>query len=242
MLREMATTYGRSALGYIWAVAEPVAGIMLMSLIFSLAFRAPPLGTNFPIFYATGYLPFVMYMDISAKMAVSIRFNKPLLFYPGVTFVDALLARFLLNALTQVMVVYVVLGALVLAYDPDVSFAFDWIMLSLLGAAILGVGVGTLNCFMFSYFPSYERLWAVVNRPMFIVSGIFFTFESVPQPFRDWLWWNPLVHIIGMMRRGFYSYYEAPYVSLVYVYGLGLLLMLVGLALLRRHYREFINS
>ena len=41
VMREMSTTYGRSALGYLWAILEPVAGIMLLTAIFSLAFRAP---------------------------------------------------------------------------------------------------------------------------------------------------------------------------------------------------------
>jgi hypothetical protein len=41
ILREMATTYGRSPGGYLWAVLEPVAGVALLSLVFSLALRNP---------------------------------------------------------------------------------------------------------------------------------------------------------------------------------------------------------
>ena len=42
MLREMATTYGRSAGGYLWAILDPVLGIALLSVLFSLALRHPP--------------------------------------------------------------------------------------------------------------------------------------------------------------------------------------------------------
>ena len=87
-IREMSTTHGRNAFGYAWAVLEPVAGIALLSLVFSLAFRSPSLGTNFPLFYASGLLPFMAYMDVSQKVAQSIRFSRQLIFYPGVTFVD----------------------------------------------------------------------------------------------------------------------------------------------------------
>ena len=62
MLREMSTTYGRSPGGYLWAILEPAGGIAMMSVAFGLVLRSPSLGTNFPIFYATGYLPFMMYM------------------------------------------------------------------------------------------------------------------------------------------------------------------------------------
>ena len=46
MLREMSATYGRSSLGYLWAILEPVAGIFLLTFVFSLAFcRSWPIWT-----------------------------------------------------------------------------------------------------------------------------------------------------------------------------------------------------
>lgn len=44
-----------------------------------MGFRTPPLGTNFAIFYATGVVPFMTYLDMSGKVANSIRYSKPLL-------------------------------------------------------------------------------------------------------------------------------------------------------------------
>ncbi|WP_430450396.1 ABC transporter permease [Rhodophyticola sp.] len=61
ILREMSVTYGRSPGGYIWAVLEPAAGIGLLVLVFSVAFEAPPMGSNFAMFYATGMIPFLAY-------------------------------------------------------------------------------------------------------------------------------------------------------------------------------------
>ena len=57
MVREMGTTFGRSWGGYFWAIAEPLGGILLLSLAFGLALRTPPLGSSFMLFYATGYIP-----------------------------------------------------------------------------------------------------------------------------------------------------------------------------------------
>ena len=105
MLREMSTTYGRSPGGYLWAVLEPIGSIAMMTLILEvgLRIRAPSLGTNFPLFFATGVMPFMMYQRTQAKVAMSLQFSRALLFYPGVTFVDAILARFFLNVLTQLI-------------------------------------------------------------------------------------------------------------------------------------------
>ena len=78
-------------------------------------------------------------------------------------------------------------------------------------------------------------------RPMFIISTIFFLFESVPQPWRDWLWWNPLVHVVAILRRGIYPSYDASWASPVYVALWGLISLVFGLLFLRRHHREILR-
>jgi capsular polysaccharide transport system permease protein len=241
ILREMSTTYGRSALGYVWAILEPVAGIMLMTVIFSMAFRAPGIGTSFPLFFASGMLPFMMYVDISQKTSVALRFSKSLLFYPGVTFMDALLARLILNAITQFLIAAFVLAGILVFYQVDVILDPPKIALGFGMAIALGAGVGTLNCYLLSVYPIWERTWAIVNRPLFIISCIFFLFDTIPMPYRDWLWWNPLVHLVGQTRSGIYATYDASYVAPAYVFTVALVTLCIGLLLLRRHYRFIIN-
>ncbi|MCB1363116.1 MAG: ABC transporter permease [Rhodobacteraceae bacterium] len=242
MLREMATTYGRSVMGYLWAVVEPVAALALMTIVFSVFLRNPALGSNFPLFYASGYLVFTIYTGVGNSVANAVTFSKPLLEFPAVTALDAILARFLLNFLTQVMVIAIILTGIITIYDLRVILDMEKILLALAVAGAFTLGIGTFNCYMFVAFQSYTQVWAILNRPMFIVSGIFFLFDDVPQPFRDILWFNPLVHIIGEMRSGIYATYEANYVSIAYVLGLAGLFFTAGLVLLRRHLRDAMNQ
>ena len=242
MLREMVTTYGRSPGGYIWAIVEPVAAIALLSFVFSIAFRSPPLGDNFPLFYASAYLPFMLFLDVNNKLATAIKFSRPLLAYPSVTMVDVLLARFLLNALTHLMVFLAVIPGIIIAFGlrPNIEIL---VVANALGmAAILALGFGTLNCYLFTAFPVYERLWQIVTRPLVIVSGIFFLFESIPGLYQDVLWYNPIFHITGEMRSGIYASYDANYVDPVFVYGIGLITMAFGLLILKSRYREVVND
>lgn len=242
VLREMASTYGRTPLGYLWAVLEPVAGIALLTIVFSLGFRSPPLGTNFPIFYASGLVPFLLYMDISNKVMESLRYSRQLLVYPRVTFMDALLARFLLNLLTQLLVAYILFTGIVFFFDTRTAPDLPAIGLGLLMAASLALGVGTLNCLLTGLMPAWQRVWAIMNRPLFLISCIFFLFEAVPEPFRSILWYNPLVHVVGQTRSGFYPYYDAPYVSPSYVFCIALVCLLFGLVFLRRYVRLIFND
>ena len=242
MLREMSTSYGRSPGGYLWAVLEPVGGLAVMTIAFSLAFRSPALGDNFPLFYATGYLPFMMYSDLVAKIGHSIRFSKPLLFYPAVTFVDAIIARLLLNALTHLMVFYILMSGIMLAFDTGNILDYPAILNALGMALALGLGIGTLNCFLLMRFPIWEQVWVIISRPLFIISAIFFLFESIPLPYRDYLWYNPLIHVTGEMRRGFYATYDGAYINPLYVYMISVVAFTIGLIFLSRYHRVLLNN
>ena len=241
IFREMSTTYGKSSIGYLWALLEPAAGILLLTLVFSLAFRAPSIGTSFPLFYASGLLPFMAFRQISSKVAMALPFSRQLLFYPRVTFIDALLARFILNALTQTLIFVIVMSAILIFYRVDVILDLPAIALALVMCFALAFGIGVLNAYLFWLVPVWSNFWAILNRPLFLLSCVLFVFDEVPQPFKSWLWWNPLIHLVGMMRKGFYATYEASYVSVLYVMLVALVTSALGLVQLRRWHRNILE-
>lgn len=242
MLREMATSHGRRAGGYLWTIAEPVGGIVLLTLIFSVGFRTPPMGTNFAIFYATGVVPFMAYLDMSGKVAGSVRYSKSLLTYPAVTFVDALLARIAFNTVTQAVVTTLIFTGIVYTMDTRTDPQILQVALGFAMIVLIASAVGVMNCFLFEAFTWWQSVWSILMRPLFLMSCIFFVFDTIPQPYQDWLWWNPLVHLVGQMRMAFYPAYHADYISYTYVFGLGLGLFALGLALLVRYHRDLQNS
>lgn len=235
VVREMGTRFGRASGGYVWAIAEPLGGIILLAIAFSLALRSPPLGTSFILFYSTGIIPFHLFNAMSKGVSGAVTSNRGLLTYPVVTALDAVLAKAVLNFMTLAMVATLLFGGIILGLGLHVNLELGAVVLAFVMAAGLGMGVGTINCVLFGFFPTWKNVWNVLTRPLFIISGIFFTFESVPANFQSVLWWNPLVHVIGMMRSGFYGAYDPHYVSIPYVAGIAAGTFLVGAYLLRRH-------
>ena len=242
ILREMSTTYGRSPGGYVWAVLEPALGIALLSVIFAIGFRAPSLGINFPIFYATGLLPFFMFLTVHNNVSQSINFSRALLAYPRVTFADAIIARLILGCATQLVVGIVVFAVILAMFETRTQLAIDRIMLSYAMAIALAAGVGTLNCYLMSLYPLWQRAWSISMRPAILISGIIFIYESVPAPYGDWLLWNPLMHVTSEMRGGFYPDYEAGFVAPAFVFGVAAVCGLLGLIFLRRTTATYAKS
>lgn len=241
ILREMSSTYGRSIGGYFWVIAEPVLGIALLSLVFSLGFRTPPIGTNFAIFYATGLLPFFMFLDISNKTAQSINFSKQLLSYRRVTFIDAILARAMLATLAQLIVGVILFAGITSAFETRTILNIPAALLSYAMAIAFAMSIGTMNAVIMAFFPVWQRIWGVLTRPLVLISGVILLPANVPQPVRDYLWFNPLVHVTGEMRRAFYYSYDANYVSPIYVFSVSVVIGSVSLLFLRRYHRDILE-
>lgn len=242
ILREMATRYGNSPGGYIWAILEPLGAICIMAIAFSLLVRNPPLGNNFIMFYATGYLPFQMYANLAGAAAGCIRFSRPLLQYPAVTWVDALLARLLLNALTGALVTLLLLSMLVNLTDTRTLVDLPKALESMCLMALAGMSIGTLNCVLFGLFPVWDRVFGIMTRPLLIASGVLFLYDDLPQVAQDILWYNPLLHPIGLMRSAFYPTYRPSYISVEYVLICSIIVLFLGVVLLSRYHRELLSN
>lgn len=235
IVRETGTKFGRSYGGYFWAIAEPLGGIVMLTLGFSIALREPPMGNNFALFYATGVIPFMLFSNVSRSVAAAIQTNRGLLRYPVVTPLDTVFSKFILDVLTMFMVAVLLFSGVILFYGLVVDFDAGAAALAFTLAALLGLGLGTLNCVLFGFFPTWKNVWGVLTRPLFLMSGMFYTFQSLPVVVQDVLWWNPLIHVVGLMRAAFYSGYEAEYASPLYVLGISGVLFVIGAYLLRRH-------
>jgi capsular polysaccharide transport system permease protein len=242
MLREMSTRFGRTPGGYLWALLEPTAVVLVLAIGFSLMLRNPSLGTSFLLFYATGYLPLKLFMQVSNMVARAISFSRPLLQYPTVTWVDAVLARFLLNVLTELLVAVIVLGGIFLVIDTHAVIRIGPIFASIGLIVVLALGVGVLNVVPFGLFPAWERLWSIATRPLVLASGLFYIYEDLPQTAQEILWFNPLMHLTGLLRSGFYPMYEAAYASPVYVLLFGLVPLFFGVLMLSRFHLDLLQD
>jgi len=242
MIREMITRYGRSWGGYLWAVAEPIGTIALLSLVISQFLRTPPLGTSFVIFYTSGFLSFYFFQSVSQNVSIAVTVNRALMRFPAVSPLDAVLARAILQLMTMVVVTVVILVAVSLIIDQRMTLDPTYYMIACLVSAILGLGIGTLNVVLFAFIPFYRNVWAIVSRPLFLVSGIFYTVESMPDLVQTLLILNPLVHVTGLAHIAFYPTYDGAFVNIAYPLGLGVGTFLLGGALILRHRSYIIEN
>jgi capsular polysaccharide transport system permease protein len=242
ILREMATTYGRSPGGYAWALVEPVLGTAVLTAGFTYFIMAPPIGTSFELFFATGMVPFLMWTSVSNKVATALLFSKQLLVYPAVNFVDALIARFIINFLTELMVFYLVMTGVLIVFQTRSVLDPIRLMEAMAMLAAFSFAIGAMNCYLFLRFNLWHQIWAIITRPLMLVSGVLATFDGLPKGMQDFLWYNPLIHVIGKVRMGFYPSYKGGYIDQTYVYGLCLVMTAFALMMLRAQSQRLLNE
>lgn len=242
MLREMSSRYGRNPGGYIWAFLEPLGAILVLSIGFSLLFRNPSLGNNFMVFYASGYIPFSLYQQVSLHVSRSIDFSRPLLRYPIVRWIDAVAARFILNAITAVFVGYSILWIIIIIQDVHVVVRIVPLVMSIALALFMGFGIGVLNCALIGLWPTWAIVWSIITRPLFILSGIIAIYDSVPRVAQEILIWNPLIHVVGLGHVAIFPTYNPNFISVLYVMIWGTVTSILGLILLTRYNRDIISQ
>lgn len=229
ILREARVRHGRSRIGYAWAVLEPFAVLSVMTLFFAGLTRSGPLDPEFALFYATGVLPFQYFRHASAFVGLSIEANTPLFNYPAVREFDAALARLMLDTVTSMLICTLVFTFLTVLFDLPGPAHLGTLFLSYFGLGLLAMGIGLNVAALQMRFMMAHYVYNMVTTPAFFLSCVFFSLTSVPPPFRDILAWNPIVHGVEGFRIGYFPEYSDTYISLGYLYFVGLTLLFLGM-------------
>ena len=242
MLREMTSRYGRSPGGYIWAILEPIGMLVVLSFGFSLMMRSPSLGDTFILFYASAYMVFTQYRTVEKSVSKALPYARGLLRYPIVTWLDAVLARFILNTLTGVLNTILILGGTIILTGSNLVLDMAPMVIAMSVATVLALGTGVLNGLLTGVWPLWNTLWGIITRPLMIASAVLYIIEDLPAAAANVLWYNPLVHLTGLMRSGVYANYHPQYISLIYVIGIAMVSLTVGLVFMRRYAASIVTD
>jgi capsular polysaccharide transport system permease protein len=231
VLRETRTRFGENRLGYIWAFFEPIGVIVTFFFALRYGGQPAPAGMDYVTFLATGLLTYELVFSTSERVAESIHGNRALLYYPQVHRLDLVFARALLEAATLMSVFFVIMAADML-YTRD--YAIDdplGVLLGLIAASVFGTATGMVFCMLGVVTTFVDRIRATVLRPLFWISGIFYTANELPVDLRRIALYNPILHIIELVRDAWSQEYVSHDASAAYVIGWILVLFTAGLLL-----------
>lgn len=234
MIRESRTRYGKSDLGYLWAVIDPAIQVVLFWAIFTALGRVIPVPASMPVFLMTGIMPYQFWGNCVSRGASAAQANLQLLTYPQVKVFDVAIARVILDAATFAVVTVIFVIALRFLYGEPFT---SWVRVPIiLAGAISALFYFTLCTTIFSanlarVWPAWPQIFSYFRRPLYFTSGIFFTLEQLPTTFRKFAIYNPLAHMIEWIRTGAIPGFISTIYNPMYVISFATVLLLIGMAL-----------
>lgn len=202
VVRDLRTRYAGSSVGLIWAVANPLLQIVILTLVFSYVLDVRlrlPADAPFPIVLAWGLFPWIGLQDGLARATTSLVDGgvliKRMSFKPGVLIAQTVLAAAVQQAVALAILAFVMPLAGV-AVRPSLALC-----LLPFGVQIgLMLGVGWILGVMHVYFRDTAQVVVAALQAWFYLTPIVYTLETAPEVLQRLLLVNPLCGIIETFR------------------------------------------
>ena len=234
IMREARTRYGSSNFGYAWAIVDPLVTLAVFVGIFSALGRASPIPGPISVFFVTGIVPLFFWRGAVGQAANSVSASLGLLTYPQVMPSDVVIARLLLEGATTVVVFFLFIVGLNLLVGVSPSwFLADppRLLAATLGIFHFTIGTYFLSSSLARVLPIWTNIWSYLSRPIWILSGIFFTLEQLPTGLRVYMAYNPVAHIVEWFRSAAIPTFDSDAYSILYPMAFATVCLIVGLAI-----------
>lgn len=192
--------YQQSALGWLWALVQPIASVALMTIVFT---QFVPIDTGdipYPVFSYIAVVPWTFFASSVTDMTGSLIANMGLvtkIYFPReVLPISAMLARLMdfgiaLSLLLVLLIVYRV------SFNPAV-----WLFLPLiLGIQMmLIIGIGLITSAANVFFRDVQSLLVLGIQLWFYATPIIYPVSMVPEQLRTVYFLNPMAGVIVAYR------------------------------------------
>lgn len=236
LLREMMNQFGRSRLGYVWALAEPAATVAVLAGLHAVirGGHHELYGESPIVFFVFGAVPYFLYANVVAAAQGVCNSQKGLFNYRQIKPIDVILARGAIDGLMMLGVAAVFLaGWWWLGHSLPLSDPLQ-LVCAMFSLFVLGFSVGLVFEVFGTIYPDLRKVISMLTRPMFFISGVFFTIDMMPTGLRAVLIWNPVLHGVDLTRGAVLPEYDSP-ASWFYLWGFILVAQFIGLAAYRRY-------
>lgn len=248
-LRELRGKYKRSVLGWAWSLLNPLATMLIFSIVFRLFLKIPvpngdPSGlANFAFFLLCGLLPWNFLSNgITGGMGALVG-NANLIkkvYFPREILVGANVASWVFSLLIEI-------GVLAVALLVVGNFVLPWLIPVILLIALQTVfvlGVGLALSVLNVSFRDMQHLFGIFLQFWFYATPIVYPLSFVPKraevfgfdiPVRTLYDLNPMVRFVEAYRDLLYHLRFPPLTSVLYLVAWSLAALAVGVLIFRRY-------
>ena len=199
--------------------------------------NTPNYGTSLFLFYASGLLPYYVFMRISTRTRSAV--GKPNNLLPGLSALDVYIATALLNAIIYIsMLIMIFWGIWLYGIDDARPNSVVTCAAPVALFIMLGFGIGMINNVICRFVPLWGMLYQILTRGLVFLSGVILIVDLSPIWLRNWVVANPLSHGIEWFRLGIYGTYPHNSLDRSYLIEWAIIALFLGFVLDRATMRK----
>ena len=231
---------GKYRRGSLWALLEPLAHVAVLWWMRELVLGRSRADIPYTVFIIVGVVLWLLFRNVSVRSVRKLnRSGDGGLFghrfgHKGAYSVDRVLAHaffeFVVNAIVFVILLYLTW----IFMDESIKLGnLPYLVAVYMLLVCISLGFAFLFASLIERFPDSERIIPIAVRPLYFMSGIFFSISEIPETYRPYFEWNPILHAVELTRNAIVPTYNVQEASMAYVLMFALTIGAFGLALLR---------
>tara|TARA_Y100001968_G_C19440804_1_gene762414 strand:+ start:66 stop:1355 length:1290 start_codon:yes stop_codon:yes gene_type:complete len=229
--RELKTRVSQAKFGVIGVFIEPLGQIFMFLILFSLIRGNSKAPLDIILYLASGICLFSVFSDIGIRSANAMIANEALFFYRRVKPIDTVIARTIVEAgLYSIVFITIIIGCYLIR-EQIILNDITLLILSCVGLLVFSFGLGIFLMVTAHIYPIVLQLTPIMMRPLWFISGVVISLNSIPQWLRPYISWNPILQSIELVRHAFSTNYviRTDEVSLLYLWKCALVSLCFGL-------------
>jgi len=206
--RELSTRVSHNYIGFMGIVIGPLLSILSFSVIFTFIHPLHDDSIDSIVFFTTGIVIFTVFSETSVRATNAYQANEALFFYRQVRPIDTVVSRALVELGLLSLLTLIILGPYFVIMPNQRIDNLPLLFASYMLTFIFSIGCGILFMLIGRLFPIIDVFIPMIMRPLWYLSGAFYSLSHIPQPYRSWLAFNPLIQAVEIARNAFNSHYS----------------------------------
>lgn len=235
--RDFFVRYRRSILGIVWTLLNPLANMIILTIVFSSLFRNQI--EYFPAYVLSGNILFGCFSEATGSGLTAIISNAGMLkkvYVPKYIFPMSKTIVPFLNLLFSILALFVVMLVI------GVPFKVQMILIpvAILYLLVFCIGMSLLLSAMYVSFRDIQYLYNILLTALMYMSAVFYDINIVPVQFMPLFACNPMLHYIRFFRASTLYGTWPPLSDHVMCAGIAIFTMCIGLYVFYRRQDKFI--
>jgi lipopolysaccharide transport system permease protein len=204
-LHRISVRYRRSRLGILWAAIQPLAMMLVFTLMFTVLRAMPAAEVPFPIFAYSGLIPWTMFSSGLNNASTALTSHAALL--TKVSFPREILPlTYVVAALVDMAIASLVLVGLMLWFGIALELTALWAIVAVLLLTGLLIGLGLLLSALQVRFRDVGLAMPLLVQVWLFATPVFYPLSAVKASLSEPVYWvyrlNPMAGVVDTFRRG----------------------------------------